>query len=93
MIMFESKEEIELLENHILLCKNTSRFVTFEFDEFHIRGVLYTESLQGCEVVFILSNDKNLYGASPINNQGYKNSIALSIYNRKKKNMFFMNPL
>lgn len=63
MIMFESKEEIELLENHILLCKNTSRFVTFEFDEFHICGVLYTESLQGCEVVFILSNDKNLYGA------------------------------
>lgn len=54
MIMFESKDEIELLENHILLCKNTSRFVTFEFDEFHIRGVLYTESLQGCLMIKIL---------------------------------------
>lgn len=89
MIMFESKEEIELLGNHILLCKNTGRFVTFEFDEFHISGVLYTESLQGCEAVFILSDDKNLYGASPINNQGYKNSIALSIYNRKKEYVFY----
>lgn len=34
------------------------------------------------------NNDKNLYGASPINNQGYKNSIALSIYNRKKRICF-----
>jgi hypothetical protein len=62
---------------------------TISFGGYIIQCILYYERLYTSERVFILSYDARLCGVHPDNNQGYKNSIALSIYNRKKEYVFY----